>query len=157
MQQLAERQAQRSLPGSQQPQMLPQPHQNGRMQSTGNSWMYQQYAHQLDMYDRSGFMHGQAPVNMQYPGPAGMSAMPHPDGMYCGPLAYAQTPGQVQPSEQRSVEAVTQQAGQLCFPQLSACEQTRPADMSFSEASPTGMTEEDEAHQFRVALRYASH
>merc|ERR1719174_1032410 len=179
MQQFAERQAQRGFPG-QQPPMLPQLHQNGRMQSMGNGFAYHQYAQPLNMYDGSCNPRGQAPVQMQYP-PAGMSGMPHPDGMlemshpdgmYCGPLGYGQTQGQVRPSEQQSVEAVVQQPGQpwhrLCS-QLVACQQTRQADMSLSEASPTGITEvrteidivsaknEDEAHQFRAALRYASH
>jgi hypothetical protein len=152
LQQLADRQTQRAA-------MLQHlQHPNERMQSMGQSWTYQQYAQQLDMYDGSGLPRGQAPVHVQYP-PAGMSGMLHPDGMYCGPLGYGQNPGQVQPSEQQSAEPAVQRPGQVV-----ACRETG----SLSEASPTGTTEvrteidivaakDDEAQQFRAALRYASH
>jgi hypothetical protein len=173
MQQLAERQAQRTFPGLQtpsQPPILTQPQPNGRMQSTGNSWMYQQYSQHLDMYEGSGYSRGQAAVQMQYT--AAMSGMPHPDGMYCGPLGYGQSSGQLQSREQPSVDPASMQPGHHGFPQLMGCQHTRQADMSLSTATTTGIgggrtetefgsvdalpSHEDEAQQFRAALRYAS-
>jgi len=183
MQQLAERQAQRSFPGPQQPPTLPQPPQNGRM-----LYGRTEYSQQLGMNDGSAFSRGRAPVfNCEYNGeafgasmrasegaekvapvhmqhPAGMPGMLHPDGMYCGPLAFpGQGPERASAGEQpggqhlghagrplqellkgpggkEAAQPVVQQLGQPCFPQLLACQQNRHADTSMSEASPTDIS-----------------